>query len=159
MEIDVDVRSIVRMGHTYQAAAPIVADEATKSMYRAVIPIEREAKHLVPTDTHDLQRSLTHEVKATSGMVVGKVGTNKSYGKIVEEGRTPGLMPPEGKLLGWMGRHGIAPELEFVIRRAINRAKKPRPYLKPALEKNLAAISREFGQIPARVMKRLAAKS
>lgn len=158
MEIDVDTSQLMRMGAKYQAVAPLVAQESDRAMLRVVLSIERTGKQLVPVDTGNLRRSLTHEVTRAAGGVVGRVGSNVPYAKIIEDGRTPGSMPPQGVVLGWMSRHGIPADREYLIRRAINRRKQPRPYLKPAIERNRAAINREFGQIPARVMRRLAAR-
>lgn len=159
MDIEVDVSSLERMAARYRGVAPIVVAEMRAAMQRSVLLVERSAKQVVPVDTGTLRRSITHEVQATGGMVVGRVGSNQPHAKIVEEGRTPGGMPPAGALLGWMGRHGIPAEMEFVIRRAVNRRKVPRPYLRPAVTVNAAAINREFAQVPARVLRTLGASS
>ena len=151
-----DFTSVTKMAGTYKGGAEIVRGETVKGITRSVIQVEADAKRLVPTDTHTLQRSLTHEVTTASGNVTGRAGTNLHYAKVVEDGRTPGRMPPAGALLGWMRRHGIDARYEFPVRRAINRRKRPRPYLKPALAKNRAAISREMDQVLRRIATRLA---
>jgi phage gpG-like protein len=146
-----------------------------------VTMIEGAAKKTVAVDTGNLRRSITHEVTASGGFIVGRVGTNVPYAKVVEEGRAAGsAMPPPGVLLGWMRRKGIPVDemfigrndvgditgsakvgggyhgIEYLIARAIGkRGIKARPYLKPALQNNMAAINREFGGLPARIMKRL----
>lgn len=145
------------MGHRYETVAPLLQREITTAMTRATLAVEAEAKRLVPVDTGNLRRSITHEVRASGGLVVGKVGSNAPYARIVEDGRTPGAMPPPGVLLGWMGRHGIPAGREFIIRRAVNRRKIPRPYLGPAVQKLIRQINAEFGQVPRRVLARLAA--
>lgn len=145
------------MAAKYAGSGPLVVDEITKAMNRSVLSVERSAKQVVPVDTGTLRRSITHEVRPSPGMVVGRVGSNQPYAKIVEEGRTPGAMPPAGVLLGWMARKNIPAEREFLIRRAINRRKIARPYLKPAITANRAAIDREFAQVPRRVLRRLGA--
>jgi hypothetical protein len=154
----VDTSDLIRLVSGCDAAARAAPHELQRAMTRSVIQVEADAKELVPVDTHNLQRSITHEVSAQLGGVVGRVGTNVPYGKIVEEGRTPGKMPPAGALLGWMARHKIPAEAEYVVRRAINRKKTPRPYLKPALQKNLAAIDREFQQVVPRILAKLAGR-
>lgn len=155
MDIEVDVSDVLRMGARYQTVGPIVATELRTAMTRSVLQVERDAKAVAPVYTGTLRRSITHEVTAAAGGVVGKVGTNVPYAKIVEEGRTPGAMPPAGPILAWMSSKGIPAEFLFVVRRAINSRKVPRPYLKPALEKNRAAISREFALVPKRVLAKL----
>jgi hypothetical protein len=163
MEMVFDGSSLVRMASRYEGAAPIVADETKTSMLRSVIAIEGTAKRNVApfSDTDTLQRSLTHEVQATGGMVVGRAGTNVKYGKVVEDGRAAGAtMPPPAALVqgGWLRRHGIPDSAAFVVARAIGRRGiKARPYLKPALQSNLVFIQREFDSLMTRVMKRLAA--
>jgi hypothetical protein len=155
MDLSIDVHEIQQLARNCQEAAAFVPGELQRAMTRSVIAVEGEAKRIVPVDTHDLQRSITHEVSVSGGGVVGKVGTNVPYGKIVEEGRTPGKMPPAGAVLGWMGRKRIPAELEYVIRRAINRSKKPRPYLKPALAKMAPKIDQEFRQVIPRILAKL----
>jgi phage gpG-like protein len=181
MELYADTASIERMAKTYGNTAPVIADEFHRAMNQSVLLVERSAKQVVPVDTGHLRRSITHEVTGSGAMVVGKVGTNVPYAKVVEEGRGAGKpMPPPGSLLKWMGRKGIpadeqfigrsdltdvarAPragggyhQIEYLIARAIGRRGIPgKPYLGPALEKNAAAIQRTFSALPGRIMKRL----
>lgn len=156
MDMTFDFSEIERMAARYEGAEQIVREEVRTGITRSVIQIEADAKRLVPTDTHHLQRSLTHEVTVSARDVRGRAGTNVSYARTVEEGRTPGRMPPQGALIGWMRRHGIDVKAEFVIRRAVNRRKRPQPYLKPAFDKNRAAIGREMGTaVPRRILNRI----
>jgi hypothetical protein len=155
VDIDVDAASLNRMARRYLGAPAAVADELRQAMTRSVLAVEASAKRVVPVDTGHLRRAITHEVRVAGSGVVGRVGSNAPYARIVEEGRTPGAMPPAGALLGWMGRKGIPADREFVIRRAVNRRKVARPYLKPAITANAARINREFGMVPRRVMQRL----
>lgn len=159
MDVQFDFSSVHRMAAKYQGGTKIVMDETRKAISRAVIQIEGDAKRIVPTDTHTLQRSLTHQVTSTANSVTGRVGTNLTYALAVEEGRRAGAaMPPSGSLTGWMARKGIDARFEFVVRRAIGRRGiRARPYLKPAFVKNRAAISREMDQVLRRVSQRLAA--
>ena len=158
MNMTFDFSDVTAMARTYQNGERIVRDEMTRGVERSVIQIEADAKRLVPTDTHTLQRSLTHAVETRGGTVEGRAGTNLQYARVVEEGRSAGAaMPPQGALLGWMRRHGIDPEAEFVVRRAIGRrGTRPQPYLKPALDKNRAAIGREMDAVLRRISQRLA---
>lgn len=162
MQFVFDMSEIHKMADRYATGPQIVREEVRRGMTDTVIQIEADAKRRVATDTHALQRSITHEVVDSGATIIGRAGTNKtvegglSHGKIIEEGRTPGNMPPQGALLPWMRRHGIDATAEFVIRRAINKAKRPRPFLKPAYDVNRLKISREFGHaVPTRIIARL----
>lgn len=158
MDMEFDFLTVNRMGQTYAGGSQIVLEETRTGITRAVIQIEADAKRMVPTDTHTLQRSLTHEVTTQGQNVTGRAGTNLTYAPVVEKGRSAGAaMPPQGALLGWMRRHGIDASAEFVVRRAIGRrGTRPRPYLKPALDKNRPAITREMTAVLKRIGDRLA---
>jgi len=170
MEITIDTRSINTMALTYAGGPQIVRDETMRGMTRAVLAIEADAKRLAPVDRGQLRRSLTHEVTASAGGVVGRAGTNLNYGEVVEKGRGAGKKyPPPGALLGWMSRKGIDAgeqtdvggyfEIELAIARKIGKKGiKAKPYLKPAFDKNRPAITRELGAVLLRrVSDRLAA--
>jgi phage gpG-like protein len=156
MDLKFDFSDVHKMARQYANGPQIVRDETRVAITRSVITVANDAKKLVPVDTGRLRSSLTHEVTTSGNAVTGRAGTNVDYAKIVEEGRSPGKMPPPGALLGWMSRHGIDERFEFVVARSINRRKRPRPYLKPALEKNRTAITREMGQALRRIGNRLA---
>jgi hypothetical protein len=157
MDLDFDFSSVNRMATRYQGGQRIVLEETRKGINKAVIQIEADAKRLVPTDTHTLQRSITHEVQASGQNVTGRVGSNLVYAPVVEYGRSPGSMPPPGALAGWLRRKGIDERYAFVVARSIaRRGTRKRPYLKPALEKNWQAISREMDQVLRRIATRLA---
>ncbi len=159
MDMEFDFSSVNRMGRTYENGARIVMDEARKGITRSVIQIEADAKRIVPTDTHTLQRSLTHEVTVSGNDVTGRAGTNLVYAPVVELGRSAGdAMPPPSALTGWLRRHGIDERYAFVVARNIaRRGTRPRPYLKPALDKNRPAITREMTAVLKRISNRLAA--
>lgn len=150
-----------KIAREYAGSAPIIKQETSTAMTRSVIAIEADAKRRVPTDTHNLQRSITHEVQARGTDVIGRAGTNQPYAEPVEYGRRAGApMPPSGAVLGWMRRHGIDQSAEYVIRRAISRKGiRPRPYLKPAYDVNRLKIAREMGPVlMQRIMQRITAR-
>ena len=74
--------------------------------------VEDDAKILVPIVTTRLRGSITNEVEET----VGRVGTNVEYARRVE--------------MGFVGTDSLG--------RTYNQA--PKPYLRPALEKNRSKI-------------------
>jgi HK97 gp10 family phage protein len=151
----VDTSDLLRLVRGCEAAAKAAPQELGRAMTRSVLAIEGDAKGLVPVDTGNLRRSITHDVSAQAGGVVGRVGTNVPYARYVEEGTSP-HWPPVSALAGWAGRHGIP---AFLVARAISRrGTKAKPYLKPALQKNLAAIDREFHQVVPRILAKLAGR-
>lgn len=151
----VDTTDLLRLVRGCEAASRFAPQELGRAMTRSVLAIEGDAKGLVPVDTGNLRRSITHEVSAQAGGVVGRVGTNVPYGRYVEEGTRP-HWPPVAAVAGWARRHGIEP---FLVARAISRrGTKARPYLKPALTKNLATIDREFTQVVPRILAKLAGR-
>lgn len=98
-------------------------------------------------DTGRLRDSLGYRVVDRRGrmhVAIGVPPEMQVVASVIEHGRTPGSrMPPAGVLLGWMSRHGIPPEAEFPIRRAIGRnglRGQPFPFLGPALIDNRDAI-------------------
>ena len=115
MEIDINMRSINTMAATYSDGPQIVRQEMTRGVTRAVIAIEGDAKRLAPVDRGQLRRSITHEVTASAGGVVGRAGTNLNYAEPVEKGRSPGSQPPSAPLEAWALRHGFPPGYGYVI--------------------------------------------
>jgi HK97 gp10 family phage protein len=159
MDMHFDMSSLNALAQKYEGADGVVRDEVRKGITRSVIQIEADAKRLVPTDTHHLQRSLTHEVTASGRDVTGRAGSNVNYARFVEEGRRPGRMPPPAALEGWARRKTGSISAAFLIARAIGRrGTRPQPYLKPALDRNRQAIGREMGvAVPKRILARLKA--
>jgi phage gpG-like protein len=156
VEIDIDASQLQAFGRRYQGASSIVKTELGVAMDRSTLAVEAGAKSYVAVDTHNLQRSITSEVRAMAGAVQGLVGTNSPYARSQEFGHPAGKMPPQGVLLGWMRRHGIDESLEFVIRRKIGRSGYPaKPFMRRALAEKRPAIHREFEQVAARVLAKL----
>ena len=154
-----DFSSVHQMAQKYESARQVVQEETRKGVERSVIQIEADAKRLSPVDTHTLQRSITHEVTASGTDVTGRAGSNLVYAPVVEYGRSAGAaMPPPSALTGWMRRHGMDETYAFALARAIaRRGTRPKPYLKPALDKNRPAITREMAAVLQRISNRLAA--
>jgi len=159
MDIKFSATEFQKIARNYDGGDRVVKDETVKAMTRSVVSIEADAKRRVPTDTHNLQRSITHEVVSPSTSVIGRAGTNQPYAEAVEFGRSAGSAPPPpDALLGWMRRKGIDAELAFVVARSIGRKGiRPRPFMKPGYDVNRLKISRELGSaLMERIMKRVA---
>lgn len=158
--MEFDFSTVNAMGRTYANGPRIVLKETRIGIERSVSVIEHDAKRLVPKDTRNLERTLTHEVVTHGQNVTGRAGTNEVYGPVVEFGRSAGAaMPPLNEaFLGWMRRHGIDAKYQFVVRRAIaRRGTRKQPYLKPAFDKNRPDITREMRAVVIRIGNRLAA--
>lgn len=157
MEITFDMSEINAMGERYARAQSIIREEITTGVERSVIAIAADAKELAPVDTGLLRGSIQHDVKAEGDDIVGTAGTNLVYGRPVEEGRKPGTPPPVAPLIRWAVRKGMPEATGYAIAKAIGkRGTRPRPYLKPAYEKNRALISKELGSaVFQRIMNRL----
>jgi hypothetical protein len=85
---------------------------------RSAINVQGNMRKRVRVDTGRGRNSIAYEVEKRKA----RIGTNLEYLEVMARGRRPGrAMPPPGALLGWMRRHGIAADREFLIRRAIGR--------------------------------------
>lgn len=123
LSVRADFSAWGRLGTGMQHIGPAVIHEATFGVARLVAMGEGRARTYVRTDTRRLRNSLTHRVRATAAGVVGEFGSALPYAAANESGRRPGKMPPRGVLVrsGWLRRHGIPDDREFVVRRAIAR--------------------------------------
>lgn len=166
MNLHVHVDGLDAWARRFQGADRIIVEELQKAGQRAGLPIEAAAKRYVPKDTKNLMASIQSSQETRGYYVQTKIGTKVPYARIVDEGRTPGKMPPPGVLRDWMRRHGFAlgkpPKTqggyysgEFLLARAINRRKVPRPYLSKAFAEAQPRIRKEFALVPKRVIARL----
>lgn len=119
----VRVEGVDRVARRYGDAGRIVQGELVELVDRLTTHGEAFAKRQVGKDTRHLMRSTTKTPARRSGRGArGDFGSNAPYAEVHDKGRRPGAaMPPKGVLLGWMRRHGIPAEREFVVRRAIGR--------------------------------------
>lgn len=140
-----------------RGAQSVLRSELTTAMRRIVIAGQTLSRGLAPVDTGRLRDSITGRVTAVGGDVRGSWGTSLPYAEAVEEGRRAGApMPPQGALLGWMGRHGIEASLEFVVRRAIGRrGTKARWFLRDAKERVAPVVERELSAGLGRALDRI----
>jgi len=130
-----------------------VGAEALRAMTASLLLVEADARRNVAHDTRQLMNSITHQVRQESGGLVGLVGPAARYGLYVERGTRP-HWPPRAPLEGWARRHGVP---VFAVQRAIaRRGTRARPFLVPALTKNLERIVRRFAQAGSRVVATIA---
>lgn len=117
-DLSIDASDLQAWASRIAGAPAILGQEQLTAMQRATLTVQAGAQSVVRVDKGELRQSVTTVATADEG----KVGTNKIQGVVMDKGRRAGApMPPQGALLGWMARHGIPEEMEFVVRRAIAR--------------------------------------
>jgi hypothetical protein len=141
----------------FNGAQAVVRDELTKAMQRIVIGGQNASRELAGVDTGSFRNSIVGKVTSATGSVTGQWGSNRSYAPEQEYGRRAGApMPPQGSLLGWMGRHGLDASLEFVIRRAIARnGIKARHVFSLALDRVKPIVAKELSDGLGRALARI----
>jgi hypothetical protein len=145
--VTVDASELESLLGKFENAGPVVDREGTAALERSAIIVQNSAKdNLHASGAIDTGQLLNSIAVGKPSAFERTIGTNKQYGEVVEMGRRPGApMPPSGALLGWMRRHGIPADREYVIRQRIAaRGIAARPYLVPALTDNEPAMQREF---------------
>jgi hypothetical protein len=124
VQIDIDMSPVLRLGHRLDAVGPAMQSELVDSLQQVMNTGLRKAVSTSRKDAGLLRRSLNVKVDAVPNGAVGRIGSPLVYAPVMELGRKPGgKMPPKGALIrsGWLRRHGIAEDREFLIRRAIAR--------------------------------------
>lgn len=159
-----------RFSRRLQAFPQDLERNMRQAMTLSLLAVERDARRAAPQDTRRLAGSITHQITGSGTAIQGRVGPSVQYGRFVEFGRRPGRMPPPQALVGWVRRHS---ELRFarrtqareqeVLRRAWlvaraigRRGVRAQPYLRPAYERNRAAIRGVFARMGVRVVATLA---
>ncbi len=130
----------------------LVAAESLRAMTTSLLLVEADARRNVAHDSRRLMNSITHRLSGRGDALVGEVGPSVRYGLYVERGSRP-HWPPVAALVGWARRHGVSP---YAVQRGIGRrGTRARPFLVPALTKNVDRIVRLFAQAGLRVVVRL----
>lgn len=137
MDLTIDTHELDAMARTYANAAPIVRDELTKGMTRLVVMGQGFAREEAPVDRGRLRASIAHEVVARGQDIVGRFGTNISYGESVEIG---GSMPGND-MDGWGPRHGFASDAQAAAIIRWKGGSAPHPYLRPAFDRVKNAVA------------------
>ena len=101
-------------------------------MKQATSLVQRRAMEIVPVDTGRLRSSITQVVAPLQG----RVYTNVEYAPHVELGTKPHVIRPvRRRALHWQ-RGGQ----DFFAMRVNHPGSRPKPFMRPALEQNRAAI-------------------
>ena len=138
-----------------------VAQEDLRAMTASLVLVEADARRHVVHDTRQLMNSIGHRITTEREHLVGRVGPSARYGFYVEFGRRPMRRPPpRAALRGWARRHGIPERALFVVARAIGRrGLAARPFMVPALARNVDRIRRLFGASAERITVRIAGQA
>lgn len=153
-DLTITVANLEPLVGRLNGSAALLEAELLTAMQRVTLQVQHDAMAVSPVDTGTLRRAWA--VKATP--LEGVVSNNVPYAPTMEYGRRPGAaLPPDGALLGWLGRHGIPAEAEFVVRRAIARRGIAGKHMaQQALDKNRAGIMQEFQQAAQRFAAKVA---
>ena len=127
------------------------------NMENTCLVVERDAKKNVPVDNGVLKASITHDVKTTSDMIVGKVFSNLDYAPYVEKGTGIYAEEGNGRMTPWyvleealQGGHKL-PTFQGKVTPVYGKSgkkyyktdgMKPQPFLEPARDKNKNKITR-----------------
>lgn len=120
-KVETSTRGAVATGKV----TPVMA-RSLRSWLTGVLKVVRDdVRGFAPADLGAFRRSVIYRTRQSGVEVSGEVfSTDKPTAKVavIEYGRRPNKpMPPAGALLGWMARHGIPADREFLVRRKIGR--------------------------------------
>lgn len=135
VQITYEVNGLAEILAKTNAPASLIGPPLRKGLTTSALLVQGEAQRLVPVDTGNLRRTITHTVDGAAIPTFALVGTNAPYALVVHEGRGAGKAPPPVQaLLGWARRHGIPSNRVYLVARAIGRKGiKGRPFLKNAM--------------------------
>jgi HK97 gp10 family phage protein len=151
IQMTIDKAAIRRAEHAFKVLAPRVFNRVVnRAASKAMTPVLRAAKRLVPVDDKFLKKSLGRKVKSykRSGNVVVLIGPRKgfkdeksgrnpaNYAHLVEKGTAPHVIRPESRrALKIRG-----PDGDKFVGAVIHPGTPPRPFLRPALDGNKSAV-------------------
>lgn len=133
----------------HRVATSLVGKPMMDGIHAASLMVLRDAKINVPVDTGQLKSSLIADVKVQSNVVMGVVGSNKSYAPYVELGTKPHF-PPLAALEVWAKRHGTT--AVAVAKGIAAHGTKPKRYLQNAFDSNLDAIKKLIGDVVSKIV-------
>lgn len=149
--IEIDITGAVELAERIER--PEIVDEPLRGLVRDVaLVVERAAREGMPKDTSEGARSIAAQINGLEA----RVSSPLAHVTVMDQGRRAGAaMPPQGALLGWMRRHGIPAEAEYVVRRGIaRRGIKGRFFYRKAEAKGRDAIPGAVRKFLAEVRRR-----
>ena len=151
--MEIDISGATQLAAGFARAETALRTAAERMIERLALAGQRPAMEATPVDTGTARRGWMTEASGFQGRLYNDV----EYVYYIDKGRSAGAaMPPAGALLAWMGRHGIPPEAEFVVRRGISeRGIPPKNMSEQALSAMTSALAREQATFVAEVVKAL----
>lgn len=120
--LTIDMSHVQRAARAFATVEPDTVRTIQRVMDHRFALGEAKARRSARVDLGTNRNSTKGLIRDLSNGAEGVLEATSGHAAVMEFGRRPGAaMPPSGVLLGWMERHGIPPEAEFAIRRAIGR--------------------------------------
>lgn len=145
--LSVVTRGFNKFGRAMFSLSKDMKKDRKNALLKVASMILKDAKKFAPHRTGALRRSGRIIMKGPKEAIVafGGKGTGVDYAPFVEFGRAPGRQPPVREIAAWANARTGSDQNAFVIARSIARqGVAPRPFLRPAVIKNRAAINAVF---------------
>ncbi len=137
-----------RFSRTLFALSNDIKKDHRVATWKVASMILADAKRFAPHRTGALKRS--GRIEMYNGMVsiaFGGRGTGVDYAPFVEFGRAPGRAPPLMEMETWAARAtGDAGNAWALAQAIARRGVQPKPFLRPAVQKNRKAIIKIYGK-------------
>lgn len=137
-----------KVTRTLFALSKDIKKDQRVATFKVAAMILEDAKRFAPHRTGALKRSGRVEVhKGSVSIAFGGRGTGVDYAPFVEFGRAPGRAPPLQEMETWAARATGSASNAFALAQAIaRRGVAPKPFLRPAVNKNRSAIIKIYGK-------------
>ena len=150
--LQVQITGLNRLFGAIQTAPEVLVAAELEAMQLSVHTVEAEAKRLVPRRTGRLFSSIEARVEQQPGVIEGRVFTNVEYAPPVEFGAVAHEIAP---VTAQALRFEIGGRTVFAAR-VHHPGNKPRPFMRPALERSVPAIREYFAVAMRKVAAHLA---
>lgn len=164
LQLDYDISEIVHFANQLDRSAVIAQQEIEIFMTKALIVLEKQIVDRTPVNTGTLRGSITKERWKSFSGIRGEVFTPMIYGMPVEYGRKAGKMPPIGPLAYWLFRKGYVTDRKEIRGAAWGLAMHIKEFgtegafmFTEGFDAAKPYIERIFGELPDRILKRMAA--
>lgn len=156
LTFDLNMKNVAAAGLRVGQTPHVIQREMVTTMGHGFVGAETTAKANARVDLGSNQRSIHAQVRASSGVIEGRLIANARNSAVMELGRRPGAkMPPKGVLLGWLLRRGIDAKAEYPIRRKIGRdGIKGDHNLERTVRKLVVPLGQALAQIGPRVVRK-----
>ena len=151
MSATITIQGLDRLQAGVAAAPATLAREVRAALVASSALVKATQQELAPRFTGETVESVAATITATSA----SIGPRSPHGYYADRGRRPGKQPPIAAIEPWARAKGLNP---YLVARAIGRhGTKGKEFVRPSLERNLAAIVKQFEGVGAKVVARMAA--